>query len=304
LLSFGVSSVHSQGIWGRIKKEAGAAAKEVVTDTREAVSVTVKSDEEIAALAAATIEDVNDVSENLTPENEYYLGRAVAAQIAARYPIYPDANLQNYLINILNTIVINAPTPKNSKPPYKGYYLAILDTDEINAFATPGGHIFVTRGLVECASSEDALASVIAHEVAHVQLRHAMTGIRNARYANVFLGRAAEITDGGIRELAGVLEDTVNDLITTLMVNGFSREKELEADAAALSILASAGYQPFGIKEILAALKQKQQNDQGFGKTHPSPVERIAAVDKNLGRYKVADTTSFRAERFSGIISR
>jgi predicted Zn-dependent protease len=304
LLFAGVSSVHSQGIWNRIKKEAGTAAKEVVPDTRGVVSDTVKSEEGIAALAVATIEDVKEVSESLTPENEYYLGRAVAAQIAARYPISPDANLQNYLGNILNTIVINAPSRKNFKPPYKGYHVAILDADEINAFATPGGHIFVTRGLIACASSEDALASVIAHEVAHVQLRHAMTGIRNARYTNVFLGRAAEAAGDGIRELAGILGDTVNDLITTLIINGYSREQELEADAAALSLLAAAGYQPSNIKEMLTALNQKQQNDQGFGKTHPSPAERLAAVDKNLGNYAVADTASFRAGRFGDIVSR
>jgi len=254
--------------------------------------------------ATATYEESRKASENMTPENEYYLGRAVAAQIAARYPIYRDSNLQKYLDSILNTLVINAPDQKNFKPPYKGYHAAILDSDEINAFATPGGHIFVTRGLIACASSEDALASVIAHEIAHIQLRHAVTAIRNARYANAFLGGAAEGAGGGVKEFANILGDSVNEVITTLTVNGFSKSQELEADATALSLLASAGYQPSSIKGILEALKQKQQKDKGFGKTHPSPDERLAAINKNLGRYNVADTTSFRNERFSEIISR
>ena len=254
--------------------------------------------------ATATYEESKKASENMTPENEYYLGRAVAAQIAARYAIYNDSNLQKYLDSILNTIVINAPDQKNFKPPYRGYHIAILDSDEINAFATPGGHIFVTRGLIACASNEDALASVIAHEVAHIQLRHAVTAIRNARYTNAFLGGAAEGAGGGVKEFANILGDSVNEVITTLTVNGFSKNQELEADATALSLLASAGYQPSGIKGVLESLKQKQQKDKGFGKTHPSPDERITAVNKNLGKYNVVDTTSFRNERFSGAISR
>jgi len=254
--------------------------------------------------ATATYEESKKASENLTPENEYYLGRAVAAQIAARYPIYNDPDIQNYLNNILNTIVINAPFQKDAKPPYKGYHVAILDSDEINAFATPGGHIFVTRGLVACAPNEDALASVLAHEVSHVRLRHAVTAIRNARYTNALLSGAAEGLGGNAKELANMLGDSVNEIITTLMINGFSKSQEFEADATAISLLAAAGYKPSSINEVLETLKQKQHGGKGFGKTHPSPAERIAAVNKNLGKYNVEDTASFRAKRFSDITSR
>jgi len=249
----------------------------------------------------ATFDESKKAADSLTPENEYYLGRAVAANIAAKYNIHSDTFLQAYLDKICNTIVINSPNPDI----FRGYHVAILDTTEINAFATPGGHIFVTRGLIACASNEDALASVIAHEIAHIQLRHALTSIRNARYVNAAVSGAlagiGEGIGGSAKELAGVMSDSVNEVITTLVVNGFSKPQELEADATALSLLAGAGYQPSGIVEMLQSLKQKQQGNQGFGKTHPSPDDRIANVNKNIGKYTVADTRTYRVSRFNAL---
>ena len=248
----------------------------------------------------ATAADSVQAANSLTPENEFYLGRAVAANIAGTYTIYKNAALQTYLNKICNTIVINSPRPDI----YKGYHVAILDTAEINAFATPGGHIFVTRGLIACASSEDALASVIAHEVAHIQLRHALTSIRNARYFNAVASgiAAGSETVSGAMEFAEIMGVSVDEVITTITVKGFSKSQELEADAAALSLLAAAGYQPSGMVGMLEALKsQKQDKSKGFGKTHPTPADRITAVKKNLGKYNVADTSSFRDKRYKAI---
>jgi len=249
----------------------------------------------------ATYDESKKAADALTPENEYFLGRAVAANIAVKYTVYSNSFLQIYLNKICDTIVINSPNPDI----YNGYHVAMLDTNEINAFATPGGHIFVTRGLIDCASNEDALAAVIAHEVAHIQLRHALTSIRNARYVNAAVSGAlagiGEGIGGNARELASVMGDSVNEMITTLVVNGFSKTQELEADATALSLLADAGYQPSGIVEMLQSLKQKQQGGQGFGKTHPSPDDRIANVNKNMSKYTVEDTRTYRVNRFNAI---
>jgi predicted Zn-dependent protease len=250
----------------------------------------------------ATFDESKKAADSLTPENEYYLGRAVAANISARYKIYSNPEMQKYLSKICDTIVINSPRPDI----FKGYSIAILDTTEINAFATPGGHIFVTRGLIDCASNEDALAGVIAHEIAHIQLRHALTSIRNARYVNAAIsgalaGTAEAVGGSGAKELASVMSDSVNEVVTTMVVNGFSQAQELEADATALSLLASAGYQPSGLTEMLQALKQKQQGSAGFGKTHPSPDTRLTNVNKNIGKYTVADTRTFRVPRYKAV---
>ena len=94
--------------------------------------------------------------------------------------------------------------------------------------------------------------------------------------------------------------ESVNEMITTLVVKGFSPSQELEADAMALSLLSAAGYKPSGLLDMLEVLKQKQGNNKkaGFGKTHPSPADRITAAKKNIGKYKVEDTSSFRTKRF------
>jgi len=179
------------------------------------------------------------------------------------------------------------------------------ELSEINAFSTPGGHIFVTRGVIACAGNEDALAAVIAHEIAHIQLRHALTSIRNARYVNAAIsGVLAGISSANdnIAELANIMGESVNEMVTTIVVRGFSQDQELEADSTALSLLAAAGYQPSGLVEMLQALKQKQQGSRGFSRTHPPPDARIANVNKTLNMYNVADTRSFRVKRYSAIL--
>ena len=249
----------------------------------------------------ATFAQSKQAADNLTAENEYYLGRAVAANITGTYKVYRNTALEAYLNRICKAIVVNSPRPDI----YKGYYVAILDTNEINAFATPGGHIFVTRGLIACAQTEDALAAVIAHEIAHIQLRHALTSIRNARYANAAIsGALAGIGDTAantVNELTSIMGTSVDEIITTMVVKGYSKNDELAADKEALSLLAAAGYDPSAMLGMLEILKEKQGNDKksGFGKTHPTPADRISAVKKNLGKYKVEDTKSYRTRRFS-----
>jgi predicted Zn-dependent protease len=270
--------------------EAAGLGKDVAASISQGVSA-----------ATATFAEAKKAADSLTPENEYYLGRAVAANIAGTYKIYRNAALQAYLDKICDTIVVNSPRPDI----YNGYHVAVLDTQEINAFATPGGHVFVTRGLIACASNEDALASVIAHEIAHIQKQHALTSIRNARYVNAAIsgtlaGIGAAVGTEQAKELAGVMGDSVNEVVTTMVVNGFSKEQEFEADATALALLASAGYQPSGILEMLEALKQKQ-GAGGFSKTHPAPAERIANVNRTIGNYKVQDTRTFRAPRYAAV---
>jgi len=287
---YGCASVMGAGA-GILAKTLGASDEDAV---RIAKGVT---------KGVATFEESRKAADSLTPENEYYLGRAVAANIAAKYKIYSNTDIETYLNKICTAIVLNSPKPDI----FNGYHVAILDTNEINAFATPGGHIFVTRGLISCASNEDALASVIAHEVAHIQLRHALTAIRNARYVNaaisgVLAGAAEGIGGESVKELASVMSDSVNEVVTTLVVNGFSKNQEYDADATALSLLASAGYQPSGINEMLESLQQKQQSGQGFGKTHPTPKDRLANVKKNIGKYNVADTSSYRISRYNAAV--
>jgi predicted Zn-dependent protease len=251
--------------------------------------------------ADAISQAIGSAVEEITPEQEYYIGRAVGANILALYKIYDDnPALTSYLNKICGTITINSPRPGI----YNGYHVAILDSSEINAFATSGGHIFVTRGLIAAAKSEEALAGVIAHEVAHIQLQHSIKAIRTSRITQAILitGTSAAGAAAGynVSELTDIFNESVGEIVSTLVNSGYSQRQEFDADDLALSLMASAGYSPSGLIDMLKELSTIQGSG-GFSKTHPSPAQRISNAEKSLAHYTVADTRSYRQGRFSGI---
>jgi predicted Zn-dependent protease len=243
---------------------------------------------------------IGSAAEEITPEQEYYIGRAVAANILSTYRLWNgNAALTAYLNRICAAITINSPRPDV----YNGYHVAILDSAEINAFATSGGHIFVTRGLINAARSEDALAGVIAHEVAHIQLQHSIKAIKNSRVTQALLitGTSAAGAASGynVNQLTDIFNESVGEVVTTLVNNGYSRDQEYQADNTAMSLMAAAGYNPSGLIEMLKQLSAVQNSSSGFGKTHPTPSQRISNAEKSVKNYRVADTGASRQSRFA-----
>ena len=230
------------------------------------------------SITARALDEINLI-------DEYVVGRDVAAAILSNYKIY-DKNpaLTSYLNKILTALVVNSPRPAA----YNGFSAAILDSDTINAFATPAGHIFVTRGLLNAAKSEDALAAVLAHELSHIQLRHGMRAIKSNRN-----------TDDWVRQFmfpgAGIIADRIN--------NGFSHTQEFDADISALSLLSAAGYNPNGLIDMLSELGKTQSSiPGGFNSTHPSPSSRLVNAKVAATRYlNAADNSKSRQKRFDGL---
>jgi beta-barrel assembly-enhancing protease len=250
--------------------------------------------------ASAAISDANSAAnEDISPEQEYYIGRAVAANLLGRYRLYTrNQNLTTYLNKICAAITINSPQPDI----YNGYHVAILDTDEINAFATSGGHIFVTRGIIGAADTEDGLAGIIAHEVAHIQLKHGINAIKSSRKTQAMLVTNTAIAGvaGGtdVKQLTDALNDSFMEFVQTLVSNGYSKSQEFDADTKAVALMAAAGYNPAGLAKMLMSLGHFQKPDSGFGKTHPSPEERIANAQKSIKKHK-ATYKAARAKRFT-----
>jgi len=282
-----VSCQHLMAVVGFGAQVAGAAGV-IDQNTANAISISSRA--------------IGSAAEEITPEQEYYIGRAVAANILTTYRIY-DGNpaLTAYLNKICTAIIINSPRPDI----FNGYHVAILDNNEINAFATSGGHIFVTRGLINAAKSEDALAGVIAHEIAHIQLQHSIKAIKNSRITQALLvtgvSAAGAATGLNVTELTDVFNETVGEIVTTLVNNGYSQTQEFEADNTAMGLLASAGYSPSGLLDMLRELSAVQTSSSGFGKTHPTPAQRITNAEKSVGNYNVANTLSYRQDRFASV---
>jgi predicted Zn-dependent protease len=260
-------------------------------------------DQNTANAITQSSEAIGKAVEEITPEQEYYIGRAVGANILSSYKIYgAKPALTAYLNKICGAIVINSPKPDI----YNGYHVNILDSSEINAFATSGGHIFVTRGLVDSAGSEDALAGVIAHEIAHIQLQHSIKAITNSRINQALMitgiSAVGVAADMDVKELTDVFNQSVGEIVNTLLNKGYSRDQEYDADNTALSLLTAAGYSPSGLIDMLRQLEKTQDSHAGgFNNTHPSPAERLKSAEKSAANYQTPDTRSFRQARYRAV---
>jgi predicted Zn-dependent protease len=241
----------------------------------------------------------NSMDAEITQEDAYYLGRAVAANILAVYkPYTQNPELTRYLNRICQTLVINSSQPVS----FNGYHVIILDSPEFNAFATPGGHIFITKKLAAAAASEDMLAAVIAHELAHITLQHSIAIINDVKFtdemtatANRAASLAGENSDAAKR--LAYFRGSVNKTVDIMMKNGYSQAQEFEADMEAVVLLAKSGYNPGALVEVLKVLQKTQSSQKGgFNTTHPSPAERIANVEKL--RYRTTNSGRYRTPRF------
>lgn len=222
--------------------------------------------------------------ERITPEQEYYIGRAVGATILTSYTPYDDRKTTTYL-NLLGQALAQA----SDKPEtFAGYRFLILDDDEINAFAAPGGFIFLSRGMLRLCEDEDELAAVLAHEIGHVQHEHGLRAIKSARLTSAFtilaIESARHLGDEELQQLTDAFEGSISDITHTLTTSGYSRRLEREADAAAITIMKRVGYDPHGLTRMLAAMdRELEPGGLDFAKTHPDPADRIRDIRRMLG---------------------
>lgn len=263
-------------------KEAGAEKGRTTTESIKKTSkVVVKSFEEF------------------TPEQEYYIGRSVAAVILSKHQPYPEQKANDYLNLLGQTLAQASDMPEI----FRGYRFLVLNSEEINAFATPGGHIFITRGLLRCCPNEDAVAAILAHEIGHIQLKHGIQAIKKARISDAVATIAVEsvkvLSPVELTKLTETFSGVVSDISNTIN-NGYSRSFEYDADNAALTILKRVGYDPNGLVAMLMVMKEVQKpGESGFAKTHPSPQDRIDNVlSKTGGNYSQVQMPDKRQVRF------
>lgn len=220
-------------------------------------------------------------AESMSGQEEDVIGRAVAARIFAAYKALSNQQLNNYLNRVGQTVVAASPRPET----YAGYSFIVLDSDEINAMASPGGYIFITRGFLALLPDEDTLAAVLAHEITHVSKQHGLLAIKPGHFADYLqvgetFGSAVDCT-GLSQQVMLAFKGAVADVFEALVVAGYSREQEYEADQGALYILEKAGYKPEALDTALKIL-QKYNFKGGWFKTHPKPSDRISAISDKI----------------------
>src|SRR5262245_44180892 len=170
---------------------------------------------------------IHDATKEWTPEQEEAVGRASAAKMIHVFGLYNNPAMTNY-VNLVGNTVAQFGT-RNVQ-----YHFAILDTDIINAFATPGGYVFITRGSLANISNESQLAGVLAHEVAHVDGRHLEKTIRDKKIKGLIVQTGADVgasQAGGVAGFAvGMVDQFAVQAVTSLLTQGYGPEKEREAD--------------------------------------------------------------------------
>lgn len=238
--------------------------------------------------------------EDFTPEQEYYIGRTVGAVVLSKYRPLADTRANAYLNTLGQTLAQASDRPEL----FAGYHFLVLDSDDINAFATPGGHIFITRGLLRCCRTEDALAAVLAHEIGHVELGHGMKAIEKARMteAMTVLAREGAKSLGGqeVAQLTRAFGGVISDITNTMINNGYSRSYEYEADLAAVSLLQRVGYPPGALIGMLELMSERiNPGGTDFARTHPSPRNRIAKLKDGKTPLDAIEPPAVRNDRFT-----
>jgi predicted Zn-dependent protease len=257
----------------------------------------------MAAIAVKGATKAHEASRPITDSEEYYVGRAVAARILTKYKLSQNAELTEYVNEVGNVVARKSTRPN----PFRGYHFAVLDTQEVNAFACPGGIIFVTKGLITTCKNEDQLAAVLAHEVAHVANKDGINSISQARWTEVWtaMGKEAVTVYGGsvAAGLVSLFEGTIDDVFKTIVVNGYSRQAEEAADAAAVKELARAGYDPTALVAVLTTMEAKGKGaTSGIFKTHPPTSERLAKVKALACEAAPSKGESIRTQRFKEMV--
>lgn len=243
---------------------------------------------------------VEKTFQDITPEQEYYIGRSVAATVLSQYKPFDRAAANEYL-NLLGQTLAQA----SDKPEtFGGYHFLVMDSDEINAFSAPGGLIMISKGMIRCCKTEDALAAVLAHEIGHVQNQHGLRAIRKGRLTSALTTLAVEAGKNlGGQELAEVtqaFESSITDITGTMMNSGYARAFESQADKAAVTILQRLGYNPQALVDMLEQMKANlKPGGLDFAKTHPDPAVRIAEVQKWIGAAAPVSAPSERQKRFA-----
>lgn len=229
------------------------------------------------------------LSTSFTPQQEYYLGRAVAANAIAQYGVDPDPKRRAYV-----RLVGDAITRLSGRlqPNFGGYHFEVLNSDEINGISGPGGFVLLTRGAVEAAKSEDELASVLAHELGHIRMKHGETTLRKGRNFQSMvqgMGRGATQAAGlSEQELAGRLvtffSQAVGELSRTSIENNYGRGAEFQADTEGTYILFDVRYDHVALQDYLKMLAARSGRAYRQSATHAPPQVRADALNQAISR--------------------
>jgi len=217
--------------------------------------------------------NVGQATGEIDEKQEIQIGRDLGARLLGAAPLVADARVQRYVNHVGRWLA--AQTERPDLP----WQFGVLDAPQVNAFAVPGGTIFVTRGLLERMRSEAELAGVLAHEIAHVLQKHHLKAMQKNAKASL----AGDALSTALQDQNSLVRDKLISFGTELYARGLDKSDELEADRLGVVIAARGGYDPYGLPTVLQVLQRMNPEDSGLAlmfKTHPAPGERLDALGR------------------------
>jgi predicted Zn-dependent protease len=212
-------------------------------------------------------------------KGEIEIGEGLAANLLGGAPLMKNEALQRYVNRVGRWLALHTERPDLP------WHFGVLDHPNVNAFAAPGGYIFVTRGLLEKMHSEAELAGVLAHEIAHVLKKHHLNAIQKAAGVGLVADALSFAAQAKGQSNSKQLEKVLS-VGTELYARGLDKDDEMEADRMGVIIAARAGYDAFGLVSVLQTLDSLNAQDSSLAlmfKTHPAPSARLEALDATMG---------------------
>lgn len=231
-------------------------------------------------------------------EDDLKLGRETAAEVEKAFPVLNDPEGTRYLQRIGENLV--ASIPKQFQQPAFNYEFKIINASDINAFALPGGPMYVNRGMIEAAKNEGEMAGVMAHEIAHVALRHGTAqATKRSSIRNQIIGIGAIIGGAVLGGETGAAIGAV--LYSSIFELPFSREQETQADILGAQMLAEANYDPNDLANMFRTIEKADGESEGpdWFSTHPAPAKRYENIQREsrlleVAQYPIKMTPDFR----------
>jgi predicted Zn-dependent protease len=218
-----------------------------------------------------TTKNVIKATSDIAEPEEIQIGRDMGARLLGAAPLAKDESLQRYVNRVGRWLA--AQTERPDLP----WQFGVMEAPQLNAFAVPGGTIFVTRGLVEKMKSEAELAGVLAHEISHVLRKHHLKAIQKGAQTAL----AGEALNQALRERGGAAREKLVSFGAEMYTRGLDKSDELEADRYGVVIAARAGYDSYGLPAVLQTLQAMNASDSALAlmfKTHPAPGDRLTAL--------------------------
>jgi len=226
-----------------------------------------------------TGKNILDATKDVNEKQEAEIGRDYAALLVGAAPLLANAEVQRYVNRVGRWVALHTERPDLN------WQFGVLDSDNINAFATPGGYVLITKGLLARLRNEAELAGVLAHETAHVVKKHHLNAMKKgkgieagANVVSMYLEQQGQRSAAAKEKLLGGMKE--------IMLRGLDKDDEFEADRMGVVIAARAGYDPFGLPSVLQMLQSLNPKDSELAlmfATHPDPGSRLDALDKAAG---------------------